>query len=293
MIFYDSYQSAIRSCTDTKTVAIAQLYHAEKTMDIHIHDFYEVYYSISAGKQLLVNDHLYDFGPGDIFFMNQVESRCLSEIDQQTHERIVLLIHPEYLEYLSTAQTDLSLCFTYRTVPIAHKITLNEDERKRFTYFMHKLLENRGFGQDVLDRAVFSSLMTFLNQIFISRCAQTPNQSDRSRGPTIGTRRTQVDDILSYINSNLAEDLSTPVLAAHFYLSRSYLCELFKNSTGTTINHYVTDRRISYAKNLLADGHMVAETCNLCGFKDYSHFVKSFTKAVGVPPKKYATYTRG
>lgn len=293
MVIHDSCQSAIQFCDNTKEVAIARLYRAENTMSIHIHNFYGVYYSVAGGEQFQIDDRVYELGPGDIFFINQMESQGLSKVHQQAHERIILVIYPEYLAGLSTAQTDLSLCFTYREMPFEQKITLAEDERKRFTYFIHKLAENRGFGQDILDRAVFVSLMAFLNQVFISRCPKMPNQPPHDKGPAIGTRRAQIDDILAYINSNLTGDLSTSMLAAHFYLSRPYLCELFKNSTGTTINHYVIAQRISYAKNLLADGHMVAETCNLCGFKDYSHFVKSFTRAVGVSPKKYATYIHG
>ena len=80
------------------------------------------------------------------------------------------------------------------------------------------------------------------------------------------------------------------MLASHFYLSSSYLCRIFKDSTGTTINQYITAKRISRAKVLLAEGHPVAETGSLCGFGDYSNFLKSFTRAVGVSPKKYAAF---
>lgn len=292
MVIHDSLQSASQSFNDTKTVAIARLYQAEETMGIHIQDFYEVYYSVAGGEQFQIDDCVYELGAGDIFFINQMESHRFSKVERRTHERIVLLIHPEYLAQLSTVQTDLSICFSSQEMPLKNKITLTEDEQKRFMFFIHKLSENRGFGQDILDRAVFASLMAFLNQVFISQCPQMTDQSPHEKGQEL-VRRAQIDDILAYINSNLTEDLSTPMLAAQFYLSRSYLCELFKSSTGTTINHYVTAKRISYAKDLLTDGHMVAETCNLCGFKDYSHFVKSFTRAVGVPPKKYATYARG
>ena len=78
--------------------------------------------------------------------------------------------------------------------------------------------------------------------------------------------------------------------AAHFYLSSSYLCRIFKDETGTTINRYITAKRISRAKALLAEGYSVTETCGMCGFQDYSNFLKAFTKAVGISPKKYAMY---
>ncbi|MDE6591179.1 MAG: AraC family transcriptional regulator, partial [Oscillospiraceae bacterium] len=107
------------------------------------------------------------------------------------------------------------------------------------------------------------------------------------------THHAQVDGILSYINQHLAEDLSIPMLASQFYLSGSYLCKIFKDATGTTINRYITAKRIARAKALLAEGHSVAETSSLCGFGDYSNFLKAFTRIVGISPKKYASYARG
>ena len=49
-------------------------------MDIHIHDCYEIYYSISGGKQFLIDNRFYNFNPGDIFFINQYESHYISQI---------------------------------------------------------------------------------------------------------------------------------------------------------------------------------------------------------------------
>lgn len=292
MLIHDSCQSAIRSCLDTKTFAIARLYNGEKTMSIHIHDCYEVYFSIAGGEQFLIDNRVYEFQPGDIFFINQFESHYLSRVDQLTHERVVLSIYPEYLRKLSTPQTDLNYCFTHRDAAHGHRLSLSEEERKRFMYFVHKLSEDRGFGQDVLDQAVFLEMMTFLNQAFRSRLARKPAPAHRAAQAAPGTHYAQIDGILSYINQHLAENLSIPMLASQFYLSSSYLCKIFKDATGTTINRYITAKRISRAKALLAEGHSVAETSSLCGFGDYSNFLKAFTKIVGISPKKYASYTR-
>lgn len=288
MFIYNSCKSAIQSCLETKTFAVAWMYNDEKTMSIHIHDCHEIYFSISGGKQFLIDNRVYEFEPGNIFFINQFESHYLAQIDQTSHERIVISIHPEYLKQLSTPQTDLNHCFTCRNTPFGHKIMLSEEEQKRFTYYIHKLSENKDFGQDIMDKALFLELMTYLNRIFISCCGEE-RTTDVRREPA-GARRGQIDEILSYINRHLAEELTIPSLAAQFYISSSYLCKIFKDTTGTTINRYIIAKRISRAKTLLAEGHSVTETSMLCGFRDYSNFLKAFTKIVGISPKKYASY---
>ena len=292
MHIYNTCKSAIQSCLDTKTFAVARLYNDEKTMSIHIHDCYEIYFSISGGKQFLIDNRVYEFMPGDIFFINQYESHYLPEIDRMTHERIVVSVYPEYLKRFSTPQTDLSRCFTDREAAFGHRIKLSGEEKKRFMYYIHRFTEVQDFGQDILDQVIFLELMTYLNGIFLSRCARQTDLQQKDVNRPVKAHHTQIDEILSYVNQHLAEDLSIPVLASHFYLSGSYLCRIFKEETGTTINRYVTAKRISRAKALLTEGHSVTETAGMCGFGDYSNFLKSFTKIVGVSPKKYASYVQ-
>ena len=290
MIIHNSCRAAIQSCLDTKTFAAAHLYNDEKTMSIHIHDCYEVYYSISGGKQFLIDNRFYDFQPGDIFFINQYESHYLSQIDRVTHERIVLSVYPDYLRRFSTEQTDLNCCFTQRDTSFGHRLSLSQEEKKRFLYYIHKLSEKKEFGQDLLEQTAFLELMVYLNRIFLLRCEEDRTQEPRTDQRASAAHSEQIDAILSYVNQNLTEELTIGKLAAHFYLSSSYLCRIFKDETGTTINRYITAKRISRAKALLAEGYSVTETCGMCGFQDYSNFLKAFTKAVGISPKKYAMY---
>lgn len=286
MLIYDTCQSSIQACLDTRTFAIAHLYKNEKTMDAHIHDCCEIYFSISGGRQFLINDRIYTVNPGDIFFINQFESHYLPQINQQTHERIVLSIHPEYITSKSSTQTDLSCCFLCRDTAFGHKITLCSDEKEQFMYYIHKLSDHYAFGQDLMEQAIFMELLTYLNGIFTARRSQEAGLPVK-KAAVARTHQKLMDEFFSYVNQHLSEDLSISALADHFYLSGPYLCKIFKDETGTTISRYITARRIAYAKRLLMEGHSVTDTCSLCGFDNYSSFLRSFTKIVGISPKKY------
>src|SRR5699024_1271007 len=251
----------------------------------HIHDCYEIYYSISGGKQFLIDNCFYDIKDGDIFMINEFESHYLSQIDQQKHERIILSIDPEYLERLSTGATDLTRCFRFRDTEMPHRMRLTQEEQTRFVYFIHKLSSNEGLGEDILDQTVFLELMVFLNRAFDSRCS---DKSAEKKEPS--AHHAKVDEILSYINTHIREDLTLESLSSHFFLSQSYICRIFKADTGTTINKYITAKRITLSKSLLSQGYSVNEVCEACGFNDYTNYLKAFTKAVGISPKKYARY---
>ena len=281
-----SCKESMKNCMENHSFAFAHLYNDEKAMDMHIHDCYEIYYSISGGKQFLIDNCFYDIQDGDLFLINQFESHYLSQIDKQKHERIIVSIDPDYLKQISTPATDLDRCFHFRETEMPHRLHLSAEEQRRFLYYIHRFPDNTGLGEDVLDHAVFLELMVFLNRAFDKRCRSAESGDEESAA----AYHAQVDDILSYINTHIQDDLSLDALSSHFYLSSSYICRIFKAATGTTINKYITAKRITLSKSLLSQGCSVNEACEACGFHDYSNFLKAFSKAVGVSPKKYAQF---
>lgn len=276
-----SCKIAIENCERTKTFSVAHLYKEEKAMEMHIHDCYELYYSISGGKQFLIDNRFYSIAPGDLFIINQYESHKLTQIDNQLHERIVLSVHPDYTKRLSSADTDLDYCFSGRYVGFQHKLSLNKEQQKRFLYYVNKITSARGYAHDIVEQAAFMELMVMINAL------SNANAAD-SRESGFKYNR-QVDDILAYINQNISHPITVEQLAESFFLSESYICRIFKQATGTTIGKYITARRISIAKAALSEGASVNEAFEKSGFGDYSSFFKAFTKAVGVSPKKYAS----
>ena len=279
-----SCKSAIAECLKNKYYSIAHLYNEEKIMNMHIHDCYEIYYSICGGRQFLIDNRFYDINPGDLFIINQFESHYLTQIDNMVHERIVISIHPDFLKGISTIKTDLGYCFTKRDQLFSHRISLNKEQQSRFLFFISKITTSNEYGSDMIERAVFMEMMVMINNSFMH------NYSSKVADSSFQYNQ-QVDEILAYINQHINESITIEHLAEQFYISTSYICRIFKAATGTTINKYINARRITIAKSLLTMGMGVSEVCENCGFNDYSNFLKAFTKAVGISPKKYSQYS--
>lgn len=84
------------------------------------------------------------------------------------------------------------------------------------------------------------------------------------------------------------ETLSIKDISEHVFLSSSYVCTLFKNETGRTLNQYLTDFRIDKAKNLLADPrYKITDISARVGYSDGNYFGKTFKKLVGMSPSEY------
>ena len=223
-----SCKTAIENCQRTKTFSVAHLYTEEKAMDMHIHDCYELYYSISGGRQFLIDNRFYSIAPGDLFIINQYESHKLTQIDSCVHERIVLSVCPDFVKQLSSSDTDLNICFTDRSEHFQHKLSLNKEQQKRFLYYINKITSAEGYAHDIVERAAFMELLVMINKLSDSNAADSADDTYKYNH--------QVDDILVYINRNISQSITIEQLAAQFYLSESYICRIFKAATGTTIN---------------------------------------------------------
>ena len=84
------------------------------------------------------------------------------------------------------------------------------------------------------------------------------------------------------------EQISVASLAAQVHLTPTYLCVLFKQATGKTINEYLTSERIRHAKRLLSDPSVrLYDVCYKVGYLSPSYFSKLFKKLTGMPPEEY------
>lgn len=95
--------------------------------------------------------------------------------------------------------------------------------------------------------------------------------------------------IKDFIASNYSDEaLSIRDISEHVALSGSYICTLFKNATGLTLNQYISDYRIERAKELLSNPkNKISDISSSVGYSDGNYFGKAFKKRVGLSPSEY------
>jgi AraC-like DNA-binding protein len=92
--------------------------------------------------------------------------------------------------------------------------------------------------------------------------------------------------------SFLADRWDRPValgdLASFAGLSRFELVRRFREQTGLTPHAFQTNLRIAHARTMLRAGEPIAGVAAACGFADQPHLTRTFRRAVGVTPGRFA-----
>lgn len=103
-----------------------------------------------------------------------------------------------------------------------------------------------------------------------------------------GLSKRKLQQVIDYIHDHLSENLSLQEIATELKMSPCYFSSLFKRSTGLTVNQYVTQRRMSKAKQLLKLPDLkIIEIAQAVGFESHSHFDLAFRKWTGTTPTAY------
>lgn len=93
---------------------------------------------------------------------------------------------------------------------------------------------------------------------------------------------------LSYIQDNYGKKISLASVADHVGLSSGYLCRIFKDETGVSINSYINNLRMTRAGELLADKNSyIKEVAISVGFEDQLYFSRLFKRYYGITPSEY------
>ncbi len=91
------------------------------------------------------------------------------------------------------------------------------------------------------------------------------------------------------INSSLTDKcLSVERLAKICGISDVYFRKIFYQKFGISPKEYIIDKRMEYARQLLATGDFgVAEVAENCGYSEPCHFSREFKRKFGISPKHY------
>ena len=94
-----------------------------------------------------------------------------------------------------------------------------------------------------------------------------------------------VAQVIDYITEHLTEDIAIADIAEVLHLNAQYIMRLFKKEVGCSVLQYITAKRIALAVRYLTETNIsVADVAILCGFDNYSYFIRIFKRFANETP---------
>ncbi len=253
---------------------IQQNIHTDWQMaQFHFHDSYEIIIVLEGDGEMRIGSHTYSLKKGVVVLLASGEIHR----SQSTgiYNRYVCKFPAEYIAALSTPQTDLrkmfssdAPCFLLSEKQLDHVLSLCQQAMAKTT----------DYGNDLLRQNAFVELAITLNNL----------AGSSQRAEFLHTKHAdRITPIMEYITQNAAQELTLDLIASEFYITKQHLCYIFKKSTGLGINEYLTAQRLILACTYLRQGIGVQLAGEKAGFRNNSHFIRTFKKAFGISPGKY------
>ena len=98
----------------------------------------------------------------------------------------------------------------------------------------------------------------------------------------------RVRAVRDYVLNHISRPITTKELAQALGTNRTYLCRMFREETGKTVQDYVTGIKMDEASRLLnTTAKTVAQMGSYLGYSSQSHFQRVFKKTMGMTPGEY------
>lgn len=249
----------------------------------HFHDQMEILIIMSEGDKFFIRNKVYPLSRGSVFILNSSDLHRSVAKPRSIYQYYSIRFFPEEIDGLSTENFDLIRCFRNHS-NFNHMVRLNIDQLDHLLKLVNKIeyylaTDCSAFGKEIFAKTLLAEVLIYINFLYdLPPLPAAPEKEDV----------TAYYPVISYINEHVTEKISLDDLSGKFFVNKYYLSHRFKALFGMTLGDYITQKRLSLAKSYLRQGLPVTISGEKAGFNSCNHFIRTFTKTVGLSPKQYA-----
>jgi AraC-like DNA-binding protein len=246
---------------------------ALRDVEVHWHDYYELSLVVAGEAEHVVNGRPHRLGPGSAFLLSPADFHSIHATGDPLlcfNTVIDAALMERQLDALGAPSVD---GLPWQTDDFADA----EPDFRRL---------QAEFDQPRLGSAsVTEGLVACLVVELARRCGVGAATPARPGGGDDDVRRAVL-----YVDRHFRQPLTLADAAAQAHLSPNYFSERFRIHTGTSFQSYLQERRLRFARSLLAATSLtVTEVCHAAGFGSLSHFGRAYRRRYGAAPSQRDT----
>jgi AraC-like DNA-binding protein/mannose-6-phosphate isomerase-like protein (cupin superfamily) len=241
---------------------------ALRDVAVHWHDYYELSLVISGEAEHVVNGRSHRLGPGSAFLLSPADFHSIRAADEP-----LLCFNTVIDATLMEHQLDALGAATADGLPwLTDDFADAEPDFRR----LRAEFDSPRLGSTSVTEGLVACLVVELAR----RCDVGATPSRRAASGDDEVRRAVL-----HVDRHFREPLTLADVAAQAHLSPNYFSERFRRQTGTSFQSYLQERRLRFARSLLAATSLtVTEVCHAAGFGSLSHFGRAYRRRYGAAP---------
>lgn len=240
--------------------------------ELHTHAEYEILYLKSGKLQYIEDSSLYNVTSDSLILTRPGKLHSVS-FEGTSYDRYDILfdVSELNLSILNKIPDKLTVisCESYPN--------LSSLFEKMDLFFTH-------FAEDEL----YNILHCLVEELFYTIIAYgiKPDENDESM-----IYYSTLTKAISYIDTNIAGDLSLDIICEHLHITKSYLHRIFMEKLHVSPKKYINIKRFSQAQNAIRLGSNPTAIYSQLGFSDYSTFFRGYKKHYGYSPSEEYLHT--
>ncbi len=238
--------------------------------DPHYHKDTEVILIESGEGSFLINGCRYQFGPGNIFFINPYE---LHASEAETECELSYYCIDFDMNMLS--QFPIAEKYVHQERNMLHFCDHSSAMEKEIRHIWYAYEENQnGWAMEAIGHLFL--LMAQIEQQKLFCAAEKQSMFAR--------------EVYDYVEQEYIGKLTSKNAAAYFKYHHSYFCRMFKKHFGVSFGQFLSDYRIKKARQMMENGaSKITDIAGAVGFNGISYFSECFLKTTGMTPSQYVS----
>ena len=254
-------------------------------MQMHSHNFIELCYVESGIGVHCINGENYGVQKGDLFLINENEVHGFYRLTQELHTINVMIQLNENVNIDLYKKVQVKLC---GELVKKHTNKIEIGSTDQIDFYMKSMLQEyigkKPNFQEMLTCLLFQLIIVILRQN--DECENSYGTSQYTQELLKNKKIT--NDVINYVNKHYEKKILLSEIAKELFISKGYLCKIFKEDMGISIGDYIQQYRIWKSCEILSDTEMpINEIIILIGFSDYKQFIAAFKKHMKVTPSSY------
>ena len=249
------------------------------------HNEYQIQYILGGERYFFFEGVCYRMGEGCMALIDKdmIAKTCI--IGGSYHDRLLLEMKKDPFEALF-AGLGMDLSSFFREHHGVYAISLGSAAAGCFSR-IDELARGQGREKEARLKLQVLDLLSSASLWEGDKCEKSNVLTNSAE------KQKRVHEVADYIAEHYAEDCSVDELSKRFFMSKSYLCRVFREVTNFTISEYVNLYRIAESKTLLLeDNRTVAEVAAMLGYDSLTYFERVFKKNLSLTPLQYRKKNR-